>query len=429
MARIYSDQESKSSIGSSDHVDAYRELIWQSQDLNKRGNAEAALMTLDQAIQVRPDHPDVYQEMANILRQENRLNEMVQCLIKTIDICPAFREPYHCLALLDFWSSWDLIDPELLELAISTCRKSVKRISADDLSLLMLIYSTIGDLLTAKNNLNDAMVAFQSSTSMALQEKGYGSSPNSNPLKSHQGPDFFIIGGMKCGTSSLRLYLARHPQVVTPVKKEIHFFNTEKYANGIDWYLSYFPKRNAASNFISGEATPCLCYYDIWHKIHNNFPNIQLIVLLRNPVDRTFSHYRHIARGLKKYHSFEQEVEQDILTNRSTFMDAYETICSVQSDCLRESLYTYWLREWLNAFKKENILVLKSEDFYQGTQEIMDKVYDFLELEEYYVPTYTPANQGKYTKMDSSLKDSLREYFRPHNQQLMELLNMDFNWD
>jgi hypothetical protein len=86
--------------------------------------------------------------------------------------------------------------------AIATCKESLKRISFDDLSLRMLIHSTIGDLLTAQNKLHEAIASFQTSANLARKEKGYNNNFNSHQLKANQGPDFFIIGGMKCGTSS-----------------------------------------------------------------------------------------------------------------------------------------------------------------------------------------------------------------------------------
>ena len=430
MTQLNIDKQSMPLNNHAAQIDSYYELIRQSRELNKQGNATEAIAILDQATKIQPDYPDAYQETANILRQESRLDEMVQYLIKAINICPTFREPYHCLALLDFWSSWDLISPELLELAIATCQESLKPIPFDDLSLRMLIHSTIGDLLTAQNNLHQAIASFQTSANLALKEKGYENNSNSNQLKANQGPDFFIIGGMKCGTSSLRLYLARHPQVVTPVKKEIHFFNTEKYNNGLDWYLSYFSPKTTADNFISGEATPCLNHYGIWHKIHKHFPNIKLILLLRNPVDRTLSHYHHIARGLKHYHSFEQEIKKDLMNKNhlSTASNAHDINRLVQSDCIGGSLYVYWLKEWLKIFSRENILILESEDFYQNTSDSMEQVHNFLELEKHHLSTYSPANQGSYTRITPSLRKALSDYFRPHNQQLMELLNIEFSW-
>ena len=423
----------KPSIPPKEHsaqTDSYHELIRQSQELNQQGSTQEAIAILDQAMKLQPDYPDAYQETANILRQENQLDAMVQYLLKAINRCPTFREPYHCLALLDFWSRWDLISPELLALAIATCQESLKRIPTDDLSLQMLIHSTIGDLLTAQNNLHGAIASFQTSANLARKEKGYRNNPNSNQLKANQGPDFFIIGGMKCGTSSLRLYLARHPQVVTPVKKEIHFFNTEKINHGLDWYLSYFPQKTTADNFISGEATPCLNHHGIWHKIHEHFPNIKLILLLRNPVDRTFSHYHHVARGLKPAHGFEQEIETDLINRNhlSTASNAHDITHLVQSDCIRRSLYVYWLKEWLKVFSRENILILESEAFYQNTSESMEQVYNFLALEKHHMPTYSPANQGSYTKIAPALREALSHYFRPHNQQLMELLNRELSW-
>jgi|SRR5690242_3518862 len=107
-------------------------------------------------------------------------------------------------------------------------------------------------------------------------------------------PHFLIIGAQRCGTTSLFEYLARHPDVAPPSAKELHFFDSE-YHKGDAWYRERFP--SLRNGFITGEATP----YYIFHphtptRVRDWNSKVKLIVLLRNPVDRAYSHYHHEVR-------------------------------------------------------------------------------------------------------------------------------------
>ena len=100
-------------------------------------------------------------------------------------------------------------------------------------------------------------------------------------------PDFIIIGAQMCGTTSLYDYLAKHPNVLLSYVKEIHFFD-HSYNKGLLWYRSFFPLRIIKGKRMTGEASP----YYIFHshsakRIAKTLPSVKLIVMLRNPVDRS----------------------------------------------------------------------------------------------------------------------------------------------
>ncbi|MEJ2557594.1 MAG: sulfotransferase domain-containing protein, partial [Anaerolineae bacterium] len=114
-------------------------------------------------------------------------------------------------------------------------------------------------------------------------------------------PDFLIIGAQKCGTDSLFRYLGGHPCIKLASSKEAHYFDL-KFDKGINWYRSHFPlipykysvKRLRKQDLITGEATP----YYLFHphapgRAAAIVPHVKLIVLLRNPADRAYSHYNH----------------------------------------------------------------------------------------------------------------------------------------
>ena len=103
-------------------------------------------------------------------------------------------------------------------------------------------------------------------------------------------PDFVIIGTQRGGTTSLHAYLSAHPQVITPVTKELHFL-TDRYERGLDWYLGQFP-RELPPDVITGEATPYALFHPLApRRLLETAPAAKSIVLLRNPVERAYSHF------------------------------------------------------------------------------------------------------------------------------------------
>jgi hypothetical protein len=132
-------------------------------------------------------------------------------------------------------------------------------------------------------------------------------------------PDFIIIGGQRCGTTSLFNYLTQHPDVFPSCPKEVHYFSIH-YHKGVNWYRSHFPlvmqksyvERGHDRRFVAGEATP----YYIAHphapqRIAETVPEAKLIVLLRNPVDRAYSHYHYEVKNGLETLSFAEAIDRE----------------------------------------------------------------------------------------------------------------------
>ena len=107
-------------------------------------------------------------------------------------------------------------------------------------------------------------------------------------------PEFIVIGAQRCGTTSLYAYLSSHPQVVPAIKKEVHFFDYN-FGKGLDWYRSHFPRWTPMG--VTGEATPYYMFHpNAAKRVYQVIPQTKLIMLLRNPIDRAYSHYHHEVR-------------------------------------------------------------------------------------------------------------------------------------
>src|SRR4051812_20619515 len=109
-------------------------------------------------------------------------------------------------------------------------------------------------------------------------------------------PTFVILGTMRGGTTSLVRYLGEHPDVYVAPQKEVHFFD-EHFELGVEWYEAQFEGRGDARQF--GEGTPAYLYGDIaMQRLKQILPETRLIVSVREPVERAYSHYWHQrARG------------------------------------------------------------------------------------------------------------------------------------
>ena len=258
---------------------------------------------------------------------------------------------------------------------------------------------------------------------------------------SHVLPDFLIIGAARSGTTSLYEYLVQHPSVYPAVGKEVYFFD-KKFNKGVNWYRSFFPLKSAKfaterrkEKFITGEATPRYIHHPHTPKrVFNLIPEVKLIALLRNPIDRAYSHYQmEIDHGHEDL-SFEEAIAQEkkrISTDEKK-MNNDENFYSVnfyRKSYLTRGIYVDQLKRWFEYFPKNRFLILKSEDFYSKTPEIYQKVLEFLGLPEFELSSFKPYKMRKYLAISDKTRKKLEDYFRSYNEQLYELLGRNFGWE
>jgi Sulfotransferase domain len=233
-------------------------------------------------------------------------------------------------------------------------------------------------------------------------------------------PDFVIIGAQKGGTSFLYYLLTRHPLVESAARKELHFFdNLERFQNGAGWYRRCFPQSgwNDGRRSITGEASPSYLFDPpVPKRMAGVVPQARLITLLRNPIDRAYSHYQmQVKRGAEP-HTFEEAIEQR------------------HTSYVSRGIYVNQLLRWFEFFSKEQMLILKSEDFFERPIETLKVVLNFLDLPDWQ-PDASELQQRRHRhtgaykqKMGPSTRRRLEAYFEPYNQRLYECLDVDFGW-
>lgn len=248
-------------------------------------------------------------------------------------------------------------------------------------------------------------------------------------------PDFLILGGMRCGTTSLYTYLGEHPQVLLPRIKELHFLD-RFYSLGTGWYRANFPTRaRMLSHKITREGTALtfeatqgyLFHPDAARRLSTVLPNAKLIALLRNPADRAYSHYQfNVHRDLER-HPFNEAVKREgkrLDGEREKILDdeSYHSRKRSRYSYKARGLYLGQLQAYERFFSRDQLLVLKSEDLFEKTQETYDQVLRFLGLAPWTLRSTGSVNPGSYPREKPPGYEELREFYAPHNQRLYEYL-------
>lgn len=96
---------------------------------------------------------------------------------------------------------------------------------------------------------------------------------------------------------------------------------------------------------------------------------------------------------------------------------------------LQSGKYYEHLKNWISIFPKKQLLIIKSEDFFDDTKNIFKNIQDFLDLPYFDLGQYDRHREIKYNSMDNNLRKSLKEYFAPYNSKLYKYLGTDFQWE
>jgi len=243
-------------------------------------------------------------------------------------------------------------------------------------------------------------------------------------------PDFLILGAQKAGTTALYAYLRWHPEITGPSFKEVSFFDRH-YAKGERWYRAHMPVRRRS---LVGEASPSYLFHPLApERVAGMLPGARLIALLRNPVDRAFSHYQHeVALGREPL-SFEDAVDREdermqgelerMLRDPSYFSLAWWNYTYVA-----RGRYAEQLERWFAAFPREQLLVLFTEELSADTAATYRRVLDFLGVTARDLETYPRIFDRDYADMNPGTRARLHKEFENPNRRLASLLGRDLPW-
>jgi hypothetical protein len=261
-------------------------------------------------------------------------------------------------------------------------------------------------------------------------------------------PDFLVIGAMRAGTSSLYRYLGMHPSIVPSLRKETRYFS-DKYARGEHWYRCHFPtgwvirlrELVQGSRILAFEATPDYLFHPYAaDRAAGLIPNARLIVLLRDPVHRAVSHYEHMVRLGYETRSFEEALaEEPRMLERERARLAqdpgYDSHQLRRYSYFAKGAYADQLASWLERFARDQMLIIKSQDFFEEPQVTYRRILEFLN-----VPPWQPRIFRNYShwgtkptvavapRVDTPTRQGLARRYVPYNSRLYDLLGRDFGW-
>jgi len=244
-------------------------------------------------------------------------------------------------------------------------------------------------------------------------------------------PDAVILGAQKSGTSSLHNYLTQHPGVIAPLRKEVHYFDVN-YARGEGWYRGHFGRQGEPG--LNLDSSPYYLFHPaVPARMHQLLPDARLIVLLRDPARRAYSHYWHERDKGREALTFEAAIDaeparlgrlgQQLADGEITHSRVYQS-----HSYLARGRYAEQLERWFALYPRERILVLRFEDFAKDPLAGLNETLAFLGLPDATSVSLEARNTRSYPAMQAATMARLKEYFEPHNRRLEELLGRSMGW-
>lgn len=396
-------------------ITAYRQAINMITDLSQE--TEAFIGYQEALAEYPQKSATLYYQLGKLLRAKGRFPEAITVYQKSIKLDPSFKNAYIDLQYTP------IVSEQLTELSDFYRQIVVEHPN------ITIAWGNLGDALTQQDRVKEAIDCYRTGCYQeTIQAYPYLAELDWKKQK-ECGPDFIIAGASKSGTSSIHYYLSRHPQILLSHKKEIDFYR-KNFQRGTEWYLAHFPTITDRADFLTGEATPnYLRFPEVAQRIKATFPQVKIIILLRNPADRAISwHYHKLNSGL---------TNQDLATAIAEEIKRLASVSETEiintgyynPDNILSSLYIYKIKAWIELLGREQFLILKSEEFYSNPHQIMAKVFDFLGLPNCPLKQYPQVNAGSYNQVNSDLRETLVNYFAPYNQRLEEYLGIKFDWN
>jgi hypothetical protein len=255
-------------------------------------------------------------------------------------------------------------------------------------------------------------------------------------------PSFLIVGGQRCGTTSMYKTLSGHPQILPAVlHKGVHYFDTG-YEHGISWYRGHFPllrkarvvERQTGHPVITGESSPYYLFHPLaGARIARDLPGVKLVVLLRDPVERAYSAHAHeSARGFEP-EPFERalDLEEERLAGEEARLiaDPHARSYHHQHNAyLARGRYAGQLERLESLVGRDRIHVVDSGDLFTEAGPVLDGLVSFLGL-----PAWRPEGFGKHnarprSAMDPELKARLAQRFEADDERLAAWLGRPPSW-
>jgi len=249
-------------------------------------------------------------------------------------------------------------------------------------------------------------------------------------------PTFVIAGAQKCGTSTLVATLRQHPQVHMARPKELHFFD-RKRDEGLDWYAEQFTPKGKQIQW--GEASPTYIYDpDARRAMCEDLPDLRIVVILRDPAKRAYSHFWHSKRlGFDDAETFDEAL--DLEPDRMATGDRRDRM---RFSYLDRGHYVEQLEDLTARHDRDKTHVMLLDDLGNDRVPTLGKLFEFLEIDPSYATSIkekwtnkyrvaeAPGGKAKvvsYPPLPPETRARLVEHFQPWNDRLAEWLGRDLS--
>lgn len=253
-------------------------------------------------------------------------------------------------------------------------------------------------------------------------------------------PAFASIGAVRSGTSLLADYIMQHPCVALPLAKEI--------GNSIPMkklILAQFPTIRRAKSLtrrhgkaVTGYCNPTMPFLGFPYLARELAPNVKFIVILRDPVERTFAHWRWDQMRLSRitrdplwarYPDFDESmrIELEAIRHKGGGLMTFSGMPG-GGGYIQHSIYLPFIINLLKCFDRSNVLFVNSAEFFANPVAIARQVYSFLELPDYNPIEMPLKNAGAKSQMTEPTRQLLQDFFAPLNRELYDYIGKDMNW-
>jgi len=246
--------------------------------------------------------------------------------------------------------------------------------------------------------------------------------------RNHRLVNFVICGTQKGGTTALDAYLREHPEICMADKKEVHFFDDESLFDKAkpdyaEYHSLFSPK---SSHKLVGEATPIYMYWhDAPRRLWEYNPNMKLIVILRNPIDRAYSHWNMERSRNAESLPFCDAIQNEQQRCREALPYQHRIYSYVDRGFYTEQLRRLWF-----YFSEENVLILRNEQLKNHPYDTLKKVSVFLDVDDFKNVNVKEMHSQLYSsRINDQEKKHLRFLFEYEIKSLERMLGWNCsNW-
>jgi hypothetical protein len=255
-------------------------------------------------------------------------------------------------------------------------------------------------------------------------------------------PTFLMVGAQRCGTTSLFRALLSHPNVLRPIMhKGVNYFDVSSNKSW-NWYLGHFPlKANARRKAAPGHASAGIFEASGFYMFHPHapariaqaLPNVKIVAMVRDPVERAYSAYKHeSARGFET-ETFERALELedsrvDPELARMLADPSYQSNVYRHQAYRRRGHYAEQLDEFTALLGPGSVHVVESERFFTEPEAEYTRLLEFLDLPALMPSSFDQYNARPSSPLGAGLHFELRAHFKPHDDALEKFLGRPATW-